>query len=420
MTGKKELAKSTAVVSAGIAVSRVLGFIRDILLAKFFGIGISAQAFVMAFTLPNSLRHLVAEGAVNTALVPLLTEYKTKKSKAEFWRFANVLFNLFMVVLLFIAIAGVLAAPLLVRIIAPGFIRNPDKLALTIALMRIVFPYVFLVGLTAYCMGVLHTFKHFAAPAFSSAVLNLALLAGILAFYPSVNIAYLGYAVLIGGILQIALQLPPLLKKGPFFSFKAGFINEGAKRFWKLLLPRMAGAGIYQINIIVDRMLASLAFIGEGAVAALYYGNRLFQLPLALFSVAMVTTALPAMSSHVIEKNIDKLKETIAFSLKNMLFFSMPASAGLIVLSRPIIKTLFERNEFTSYATDITSAVLLFYAIGLTAYGGVKILVAVFHSMQDTRTPVKIAFFALISNVILNLILMVPLKAGGLALATSI
>ena len=420
MTSKKGLTKSTAIVSSGIAISRILGFVRVILLAKFFGIGASAQAFVMAFTLPNSLRQLVAEGAVNTALVPVLTEYKAKKSKAEFWHFVNVLFNLFLVVLLFIAIVGVLAAPLLARIIAPGFIKDPEKLNLTIALMKMIFPYILLVGLTAYCIGVLHTFKHFTAPALSSAILNLTMIAGILAFYPYVNIAYLGCAVLIGGILQIALQLPPLLKKGPFFNLKAGLVTEGVGKFGKLLLPRMVGAGIYQINIIVDRILASLPFIGEGAVVALYYGNRLFQLPLALFGIAIATAALPTMSSQVVEKNIEKLKETISFSLKNMLFFSMPASVGLIVLSRPIIKVLLERNKFTSYATDITSRVLFFYAIGLIAYGGVKILVAAFHAMQDTRTPIKVTSFALISNIVLNLILMVPLKAGGLALATSI
>ena len=396
MTSKKGLTKSTAIVSAGIATSRILGFIRDILMAKFFGIGASMQAFVMAFTLPNSLRQLVAEGAVNTALVPLLTEYQTKKSKAEFWHLANVLFNLFLLILLIITAAGVLAAPLLVRIIAPGFINDVEKLNLTITLLRIVFPYVLLVGLTAYCMGVLHTFKYFTAPAFSSAVLNIVIIIGILAFYPRVNITYVACAVLVGGIIQVWLQLPLVLKRGPFFSFKAGLIDEGAKRIGKLLLPRMVGAGIYQINIIVDRMLASLAFIGEGAVVALYYGNRLFQLPLALFGISMAITALPTMSTHFAENDTEKLKATMFFSLKNMLFFSMPASVGLMVLSRPIIKVLFERNEFTSYATDITSTVLFFYAIGLVAYGGMKILVAAFHAMQDTITPMRIAVFALI------------------------
>jgi putative peptidoglycan lipid II flippase len=420
MTTKKRLAKSTAIVSSGIMTSRILGFIRDILIAKFFGIGMAAQAFVMAFTLPNSLRHLVAEGAVNTAMVPILTEYKTEKDKAEFWRLANVLLNLFLLVLLLVAIAGVFAAPLLVRMIAPGFIGDHEKLTLTITLLRMIFPYVLLVGLAAYCMGVLHTYNHFAAPAFSTAVLNLTFITSMLVSYRHPNIAYLACAVIVGGILQVALQLPPLLRRGPFFNIKAGLIHKDAARVGKLLLPRMVGAGIYQINIIVDRILASLPFIGEGAVVALYYGNRLFQLPLALFGISMATAALPTMSSQAVEKDFDRLKETISFSLRNMLFFSIPASIGLMVLSRPIIKILFERDKFTAYATDITSAVLFFYAIGLIAYGGVKILVAAFYSLQDTRTPVKIAFYTLICNVVLNLILMIPLKVSGLALATSI
>ena len=271
MTIKKKLAKSTVIISSGIMTSRVLGFTRDILMAKFFGIGLSAQAFIMAFTLPNSLRELVAEGAVNTALVPVLAEYQAKRSSEEFWHFANALFNLFLIILSFITIAGVLAAPVLVRIIAPGFIEDTEKLTLTIKIFRIVFPYILLVGLTAYCVGVLHTFRHFTVPAFSSALFNVALIGGILLFYPRVNIMYVAYAVLVGGILQLALHIPPLLKRGPFFDFKSGIINEGAKRVGRLLIPRMVGAGIYQVNIIVDRVLASLKFItGDGAVVALY------------------------------------------------------------------------------------------------------------------------------------------------------
>ena len=421
MTSKERMAKSTAIVSSGIMASRILGFIRDILIANFFGTKVFAQAFVMAFTLPNALRQLVGEGAVNTVLVPVLTEYRAKESKAEFFRFTNILLNLFLAALLCITLLGILAAPLLIRIIAPGFIIDHEKFYLTIELTKILFPYILLIGLTAYCIGVLHTFNHFVAPAFASVVWNATIICGILIFWRSLTVLHLVFAILAGGALQLLLQAYSLSRRGPFFNVREGFLHEGAKKVGRLLLPRMLGAGVYQINIIVDRILASLQFIvGKGAVAALYYGNRLFQLPLALFGIAIATAALPMMSSLAVEKNIVKLKEAVSFSIRNMLFLSVPASVRLLLLSRPIIKVIFQRGEFTSYATDITSAVLFFYAIGLVAYGAVKILVVAFYSMQDTLTPVKVASLTLVVNIVLNVILMVPLKAGGLALATSI
>lgn len=421
MSREKSIARSAAIVSSGIMTSRILGLIRDILIAYFFGTKLVAQAFVMAFTVPNALRQLVGEGAVNTVIVPVLTEYKAKNGKAEFFRFVNILFNQFFIVLLFITALGIVMTPVLIRIIAPGFMMDPAKFKLTIDLTRILFPYILLVGLTAYCMGVLNTLKHFAAPAFASTVWNAVIIAIMLIYFRSFEIAHLVIAILFGGIAQLACQIFPLVRKGPFFNVRDGLAHEGAKKVGRLLMPRVVGAGIYQINIVVDRMLASLHLIvGQGAVAALYYGNRLFHLPLALFSVALATAALPVMSSLAVEKDAANFKKTLSFSLRNMLFLSLPASVGLMVLSRPIIKVIFEHGEFTSYSTEMTTSVLFFYAIGLVAYGGVRILVAAFHAMQDTLTPVKTAFFTLIANISLNIILMVPLKAGGLALATSI
>jgi len=421
MAGIKRLAKSTATVSFGIMTSRILGFVRDILIAKFFGMGVFAQAFVMAFTIPNGLRELVAEGAVNPVIVPVLTEYRAQRDKSEFFHFANVLFNVFLVTLLLIAIIGILASPLLIRIMAPGFIVDPDKFYLTVELTKIFFPYILLVGLTAYCMGVLNTFKHFAAPAFAGTIWNATVIGGILIFHDSFDVTHLALAILVGGVLQLLLQVFPLLKIGPFFNVKAGIFHKGTKKVGRLLLPRMVGAGIYEMNIMVDRILASLQLIvGKGAVACLYYANRLFQFPLALFGIAMATAILPTMSSLFVKKSMDKFKKSISSSIKNMFFLIMPAAIGLMVLSRPIIKVIFERGEFTSYATNITSSVLFFYTIGLVAYGGIKILVSAFYAMQDTITPVKVASIALLTNIVLNLILMIPLKVSGLALATSI
>lgn len=421
MKSKKIIVKSAAIVSLGIMTSRILGFVRDVFMAYFFGTKIVAQAFVMAFTIPNMLRQLVGEGAVNTVLVPVLTEYREKKEKAEFFRFANVLFNLFFVILLVITAFGILIAPVLIRILAPGFITDPIKLSLTIELSRILFPYVLVIGLVAYCTGVLNTFGHFAAPAYASTLLNAVVVVTMLIFFRSFEINHLVLAILIGGVVEILFLMFPLLRKGPFFNFKEGLFHEGAKKVGRLLVPRLAGAGMYQVNILVDRILASLEFIvGKGAVAAMYYGNRLFQLPLSLFGVALATAALPTLSSLAAKRDMEKLKESISFSIRNMFFLSAPASIGLMVLAKPIIKVIYERGEFTAAATAMTSSVLFFYSMGVVAYGGVMILVSAFYAMQDTLTPVKTAFVALLLNIALNLIFMVPLKAGGLALATSI
>ena len=421
MSTEKRLAKSTVIVSLGIMASRILGFIRDILFAKFFGTGSAIQAFLMAFTIPNALREVAAEGAVNTALVPVLADYNVKKGKEEFWRLANVIFNLFFAILLVIVIVGVLISPVLVRLIAPGFLKDPDKFALTVRFTRILFPYILLVGLATICMGILNTLKHFITPALGGVVFNAAVIGGMLIFYPHVTIMHVVLAVLAGGLLQLSIQLFPVLRLGPFPDWKAGLRHEGAIKAGKLLLPRLAGASIYEINVIVNRILASLDFVtGKGAVAALYYGNRLFQLPLAAFGISLATTALPAMSSLAAEKNIEKLKDMISVSLRTMLFLTVPAAVGLMVLSKPIIKVLFERGEFDQYATAVTSAVLLCYSIGLIAYSSIRILVTAFYSMHDTVTPLRVSFYALFYNIALNLILMWPLKAAGLALATSI
>ncbi len=421
MSTENGLAKSTAIVSTGIMGSRILGLIREVLFAKFFGIGNAIQAFLMAFTIPNALRELAAEGAVNTALVPVLSEYKLKKGKEEFWRLSNVIFNLFLVILLVIVIIGVLLSPLLVRIIAPGFLKDPEKFALTVRFTRILFPYILLIGLATVCMGILNTLKHFTAPAISGIVLNAIIIGGMLLFYPNVTIMHVVIAVIVGGMVQLLIQIFPVLKMGPFLDWKAGLRHEGALKAGKLLVPRMMGAGIYEVNVIVNRILASFDYItGKGAVAALYYGNRLFQLPLAVFGISLATAALPTMSSFAAARDMEKLKETISFSLRAMLFFTVPAAVGLMVLSKPIVKVLFERGEFDNYATLVTSGVLLCYSIGLIAYGGMRILVSAFYSMHDTVTPLKISFYTLFCNIALNLALMWPLKAAGLALATSI
>ncbi|MGB2661560.1 MAG: murein biosynthesis integral membrane protein MurJ [Candidatus Omnitrophota bacterium] len=421
MTTKRKLIESTGIIGGAITTSRVLGFARDILFAKWFGTNIFAQAFVVAYRIPNMLRDMVGEGATNAALVPVLTEYRHARSEEEYWHAARVILNLMLMVLVVLAVTGSVFAPVIVRVIAPGFVRDPEKFATAVVLTRWVFPYILFLGLVAYSKGVLNSLHYFTAPAFAPVVLNTTLILSLVFLCPVIGIKGMVAGVLVGGVFQVLMQIRPLYARG--FRLKKGFqlAHPIAKRIGKLLLPRMIGTTVYQLSVLIDTVLASLAWIvGAGGVAALYYSNRLVQLPLAIFGISLATAALPKMSKEVASNDIEKLKDTVSFSLKTVFTVMVPATAGLMILAGPIVRILFQRGEFTSYSTTITTSALFFYTFGLFAYAGIKILVNTYYSMGDTKTPVKTASVSLIVNLVLNLILMWPLKVGGLALATSI
>ena len=416
---KKSLIKSTGIIGFATAMSRILGFVRDIVIAGFFGTNRYAQAFVVAFRIPNLLRDVVGEGAANSAIVPVFTDELTRKGKKDFFKLAQVVFNIVFWTLLILTVIGMLAAPVIVRLIAPGFHANTDKFQITVTLTRVIFPFLLLVGLWAYAMGVLNSLGHFAAPAFGSCILNLSIILCAKQF--GENVFGLATGVLIGGALQFFIQLPPLYLNGWKARITSEFTHPQAKRIGKLLIPRALGTCAYQVNVFISTALASLSgIVGEGAVAAIYYANRVWQLPLAIFGVALAQAALPTMSRHASLNDMDKLKDTLSFSLRALFFILIPSSIGLMILGGPITRVLFERGAFTSYSSRITSNALFFYSIGLVACGGIKVLVNVFYALNDTKTPVKTAIAAVVLNIILNVTLMWPLKLGGLALADSL
>lgn len=418
MTSKRSIAKSAGVIGIATLISRILGFVRDIIFAAFFGTGIYAQGFVVALKIPNLLRDLIGEGASNAAVVPVLVEELAQGGRERFWKLSNILLNLILAISSIICIIGFLLARPIVVVMAPGFLADPHKLDVTISLTMAIFPYLILVSLAAYGMGVLNSVKHFSTPAFGPGMFNISLI--ICMFMWRQDVVGLAVGALSGGFLQVIIQIPPLLKKGIVFN-QRGFIHPKVKKIGKLLIPRIFGSGVYQLNVFISTILASIErVVGEGAVAALYFSNRIFQLPLGIFAIALAQAALPSLSGHMAEKEIGKFRNSINFLLRFIFFILLPASAGLIALSVPITRTLLERGIFGAYSTAITSSALFFYAFGLLAYGAIKILVSGFYSMQDTMTPVKIAAFSLLVNIILNLVLMFPLKVGGLALATSI
>jgi putative peptidoglycan lipid II flippase len=426
MSEDKSVLRSASIISFATLCSRLLGFVRDIVIAAFFGTGMTSEAFFVAFRIPNLLRDLVGEGAANSAFVPVFCQYWVKEKKKDFWDLVGSSFWIILIILTGISILGILFSRPIVALIAPGFLKDPAKFLLTAQLTQFLFPYLLLIGLTAYAMGILHTFKSFAAPAFGPCLLNICMIFSILIAYWLIPNPVFGLAlgVLLGGILQVGIQVPSLFKGGfrlNLLRIKPNLSHPGIKAIGRLLIPRIFGSAVYQLNVLIDTILATLSFIvGQGAVAAIYYANRIIQFPLAIFGIALSSAILPTLSRQAAAKDIESLRLSLSFALRTIYLLMLPACLGLIILAQPLIKILFERGNFDYYSTQITSLALLFYTMGLVFFGGMKILIAGFYSLQDTRTPVVIASLALLVNLILNVILMFPLRVGGLALASSL
>lgn len=414
--------RSTSLLTVGTLASRILGFARDVILAKLFGTTMVQDAFVVALKIPNLFRDFVGEGATNAALVPVIAEYKGLKNRDEFFHFLNVIFALGLIILSGLTLIGMGLTPWIVRLMAPGFVADPAKLALTIDLTRIMFPYLIFIGLTAYVIGVLFTYRSFAAPAFAPCLLNLALIGAyfLLRNHPD-PIRGFAVAVVVGGVLQLLFLLPALRQTGYRFRWPRSWRHPGARKVGRLLGPRLVGGGVYQLTVFVDTFCASLtSWVGAGGISAIYFANRIIYLPMGLFGVSMASAVLPSFADFAQRREHTALQKMLVFSLENIFFVMCPLTGALLVLSEPVTRVIYERGEFDAYSTGITALALSFYALGLFSFGGVKILVAAFHSLQDTRTPVMIAAGVLVINLVLNFALMGPLKVGGIALASSI
>jgi putative peptidoglycan lipid II flippase len=314
---------------------------------------------------------------------------------------------------------GILLSPLIVRLFASGFADTPGKLDLTATLNRIMFPYIFLISLSALAMGILNSFHRFGAPAFSPIVLNLTVIA--FSFLGSLFgdvTRTLAVGVVAGGSLQLAIQIPSLLKSGWKIRFKLDFSHPGVRRVAKLMVPVTFGVGIVQVNVLVDTQFAS--YLEEGSVAAIYYADRVMELVLGGYAVAVSTAILPMLSRQAALRQMDELKRTLNFATRIILFMTIPATVGLILLRSQIIEVLFQHGDFDAVSTALTAWALPFFAVGLSAFSMVKIIVPAFYALEDTRTPVKIAFIAMFLNIGLNILFIRPLQNGGPALATSL
>lgn len=420
MSEKKNIVRAAGIMGIATILSRIMGMVRDMVVSRLFGAGFATDAFFAAFQIPNMLRRFFAEGALTSAFVPTFSEWYTQKNKDEARELANICFSLLTVVMGLVTLLGVFFSPFIVSLMFPGFQAEPNKLQLTILLNRLMFPYIFFISLVALCMGILNTVRHFFTPSISTVFLNLSMIGCslLLRGFFEVPITALAVGVLLGGLLQLLLQLPVLYRKG--FPIRPRFKprHPAVQRIALLMLPAVFGVGVYYLNITVGAILASL--LPQGSVSYLYYAQRLFEFPQGIFTVSIAQAVLPSMSRQAAAGDMAGLKESLSFGLRLTLFITIPAMAGLLLCATPVFTLLFMGGAF-DYTKAVKSAeALYFYSWGLTFVALVRVLVPAFYALKDTRTPVLTAFIAFLLNAGFSLLLMGPLLHGGLALATTL
>ena len=415
----RSVVKAAGLIGVATFSSRILGFVRDMVLARIFGATPAADAFFVAYRVPNLLRELFAEGSMSSAFIPVFTEYQTLKSKRDAWELASAVFTTLLTIVIGITILGMILASGIVWLLAPGFHDDPAKLGMTTLLTRIMFPYLIFISLAALAMGILNSLRAFAAPAFSPVFFNIFIIGCALFLSPMMAEPILGVAigVVAGGAAQFAMQLPGLSLRGMLFGFRFKPSHPGVRRIGALMVPSLLGLSVTQINITVSTILASFF---AGGPTYLFYGMRLIQFPLGIFGVALATAILPTLSVQAARGALDELRTTLGFGLRMILFIILPAMLGLILLRQPIVHLFFEHGTFTAHDTAETAAAVLCYSAGLWAFGGVRIIVSAFYSLQDTRTPAISAAIAVAANLVFSFLLMSSLGAAGLALATAL
>jgi putative peptidoglycan lipid II flippase len=416
----RRLVRSTLAVSAPTFLSRIFGYIRDLIQAFYMGTGRGMDAFTMAYTIPTLLRRLTGEGAMTAAFIPVFTQQKKEKSREELWKFAHIFFFNLSLIMAMITVLGIIFAPFLVRFLSVGFKGIAGKWDLTVALTRIMFPYIFLVSLAALAMAILNSFHKFFVPAFTPVLFNLSIITVAVVFAARAEDPSFVFAagVVVGGVFQLAFQLPFLWRQGMRFKPLFSFSHPAVRKVGKLMIPGIFGAGLYQINFAISRMIASL--LEEGSVSALYYAARVQELTLGLFSIALSIALLPTFSDLAASHDIEGMKRTLSYSFRLIFMVTFPAMAGLLILNRPIIQVLFQRGEFNEQSTAMSATCLFFFALSLPFISGVRIIAPAFYSLKDIKTPVFVASFVMVVYISLSFLLMNPLRVGGIAFALSI
>lgn len=421
------LLKSTSVVGLMTFLSRLTGFVRDLLMAVLFGATAGMDAFLIAYQIPNFLRRMFAEGAFSQAFVPVLGETKARGSDAEVRELVAVTAGTLGGILLVVTAVGVLAAPLLILMFAPGFLKEPGKYDLSVELLRITFPYLLFISLTALAGGVLNTYRRFAIPAFTPVLLNLSMIAAALWLAPRFEqpVMALAFGVLLAGIVQLGFQLPFLRRQGLLPKPRWGWRDSRVRRILSLMLPVLFGSSVSQLSVLLNTVITSMLI--TGSVSWLYYADRLMEFPLGIFSIAIATVILPTLSLRHAEASLERFSQTLDWALRLLLLIVVPAAVALFVLAGPLITTLFQYRSFTADDAVMTRYALMAYSLGLLTFSLVKILLPAYYSRQDMYTPVRYGIYALVAGMAMSLTFAFGLKAmdwvaphAGLALATSL
>jgi putative peptidoglycan lipid II flippase len=417
MNPAPSLLRSLATVSSMTLLSRILGFVRDFVIARSFGAGLITDAFFVAFRLPNLLRRLFAEGAFSQAFVPLLAEYKNRRGDTDTKQLINRTATALFIAVLLVAFLGVIGAPLLIYTTAPGFSADAGKFALTVELTRIMFPYILFMAMVAMAAGILNTWSRFALPAFTPVLLNLSLIGMALFAAPWFDppVLALAWAVFLGGILQLALQVPALKRIGMLPRFDWAPNDPGVRRILKLMGPAVLGVSVSQISLLINTIFAS--FLPSGSVSWLYYADRLMEFPAGLLGAALGTILLPSLAKCHADERHQEFSGLLDWGLRLTLMLTLPAALALAMLAVPLLATLFQHGAFTASDVLETRTALVAYSVGLAGLILVKVLAPGFYARQDIRTPVKIALITLAATQAMNLAFIGWLRHAGLALS---
>lgn len=416
----KSLFKSTSVVVLMTTISRIFGFIRDMVTAIFFGATAGFDAFSVAFKIPNFMRRLFAEGSFAQAFVPVLSEYQKQRKPEEIQEFINAIAGTLAFILLCVTVVGVLFAPWIVRAFAPGFDTEGPRYDLAVTMLRITFPYLLMISLTAFCGSILNTYSRYWVAAFTPVFLNICMIAAAMWLAPhmATPIIALAWGVFVAGVVQLLFQWPFLKRLRLMPRPKVSFRDPGVNKVMKLMVPALFGVSVSQLNLLIDTLFAS--FLVVGSVSWLYYSDRLMEFPLGVFGVAISTVILPNLSRHHASQSHEEFSLTLDWALRCVLLIGIPSAVVLAVMSGPLLSTLFQHGKFDAYAVVMASKSLAMFAIGIAPFMLIKILASGFYARQNLRTPVRIGVIAMVANMIFNLILIWPLAHAGIALATSL
>lgn len=411
------LLKALATISGMTFISRILGFARDVIIARIFGAGVETDAFFVAFRIPNLLRRLFAEGAFSQAFVPILAEYKNRRTAEDTGELVSHVATLLFIALFAVTLVGIIAAPLVIYISAPGFTASPEKFELTVELLQITFPYILFISLVSLAGGILNTWGRFSVPALTPALLNLSFIGCSLWLAPLMDppVLALAWAVFIGGVLQLAFQVPFLMRLKLMPRPRLKSPDNGAWRVLKQMGPAVFGMSIGQISLLINTIFAS--FLVTGSVSWLYYADRLMEFPAGLLGVALGTVLLPSLSRHYADNSTDEYSRLLDWGLRLTMLLTLPAALALALLATPLITTLFHHGEFSTNDVWMTRNALVAYSVGLLGLILVKVLAPGFYARQNIKTPVKIALITLVATQLMNLAFIIPLQHAGLALA---